>query len=301
MTRVQAARERQRFILEQEKKIKARFTSLETRLLEELYGAVWDEIQRQGKEGGGALSKLKIQDIIKKVFTKFANNQNRAILKVAFDNLDKITELNAIYFAFAKQRVKDYNKSIEQAKTRLYKSIGIEKGKVKPGGFLDKIFTTQDSQRKVRQLAERAIRGKYSAKQFSERLHNLVITNPEQLGVLNSQYRTFTYDLFQNYDRAINDEIAKRLDLNAGIYEGGTIGTTRDFCRKKTGKVFTRKETDKWKDDPDLLLTKEEKKAGHPIGYDPIRDCGRWECRHTFNFISDEQAIRMRPALKDVL
>ncbi|HNR55534.1 MAG TPA: hypothetical protein PKJ19_10215, partial [Flavobacteriales bacterium] len=106
------------------------------------------------------------------------------------------------------------------------------------------------------------------------------------------------FDTYQYLDRASSDAYATKLGLDAFIYAGGLIETSRDFCIKRNGKVFSRKEAEReWPKDPTLPRTKKERESGVLVGYDPLRDMGRWNCRHRIRFISDALAEQLRPDL----
>jgi hypothetical protein len=127
------------------------------------------------------------------------------------------------------------------------------------------------------------------------------ITGTENIdGSLVKYYKGFAFDTYQQFDRVSNVEYAKELDLQAFIYEGGLIETSREFCIKRDGKVFTIDEAATWVNDPTLPKTKEERETGVVI-YNPLEDFGRFNCRHMIRYISNEIAIMLRPDLKTKL
>lgn len=112
----------------------------------------------------------------------------------------------------------------------------------------------------------------------------------EKSGKLERYYDTYMWDAFMQFERAQANFYARQLKLNYFIYEGGLIETSRDFCIKRNGKLFHRKDAKKWKDDPTLPdpLTKDM--------YNPLIDLGRWNCRHWLRWITDKQAKEVKNA-----
>ena len=106
----------------------------------------------------------------------------------------------------------------------------------------------------------------------------------ERTGALNRYYRAFLFDSIMQFDRIVSNQFAKDNDLNYFQYKGGLIETSRMFCIKRDGLVFRRDQADDWKNDPTL--------PGFPnvADYDPLVDCGRFNCRHYLLWLTDEEA-----------
>jgi hypothetical protein len=79
------------------------------------------------------------------------------------------------------------------------------------------------------------------------------------------------------------------LGLKWFIYQGSNIKTTRPFCRKKAGKVFSVEEAAKWRNDPDLVG------KSSAATYNPLLERGRYNCRHHIGYISERLAKRLAP------
>lgn len=73
------------------------------------------------------------------------------------------------------------------------------------------------------------------------------------------------------------------------IYQGGLIQDSRQFCKERNNKVFTKAEIESWK---------ELEWEGKPENYDPFINVGGTGCRHTLDWISIELAVILRPDLK---
>ena len=149
--------------------------------------------------------------------------------------------------------------------------------------YLDSVAVLSPVRQQVKNYLIKAISGGRSFGSIRMGLRD-ILGLKERTGALNRYYRTFIYDTIMQFDRIVSNEHAKQNDLNYFQYKGGLIETSRDFCIKRDGLVFRRDQADDWKNDPDL--------PGYPdvSGYDPLIDCGRWNCRHYLLWLTDEQA-----------
>jgi len=171
--------------------------------------------------------------------------------------------------------------------------IGIDKeGVLLEGGYLDRLGKTTEVRETLRQYVVQSIVGKRSLSQFQNGLRSLVEGNAETDGAMQRYWRQYAYDTYNQAHEVVNSSMADELELQHFIYQGSVIPNTRAFCRKKAGKVFTRAEALKWKNDPDLI----DKKTA--ATYNPFLERGRYNCRHWLNWISKDVAETLRPELK---
>ena len=102
-------------------------------------------------------------------------------------------------------------------------------------------------------------------------------------------------------DREINTEVGQELQLNYAFYQGGEIATTRPFCSERNNKVFSREEISKFGTPQDRYGGYTNKSTGEFQGktkvYNPFLDVGGYNCRHSYDWISDEIARNFRPDL----
>ena len=109
-------------------------------------------------------------------------------------------------------------------------------------------------------------------------IRTFVVGNNDRLGGLQSQYNTFIYDTFQQIDRLESGIYAKEIGMEAFIYSGGKISTTRKFCCQRNGKIWTVDEAKKWRN---LNF------QGKNKNYNPLVDLGGYNCRHSTQYISN--------------
>jgi len=101
---------------------------------------------------------------------------------------------------------------------------------------------------------------------------------------LQKYYNQYMWEEIAQMERIQNNFYAEELELNWFIYEGGLIETSRQFCIKRDGKLFNRSDASKWRFDPTLPQPETADT------YQPLVELGRWNCRHSLRWITDEQA-----------
>lgn len=168
---------------------------------------------------------------------------------------------------------------------------GFDGKKLIDNGYLADLTAGADIRTLLKQEANKAIASQMALKDFQKNFRTIIKGSTKKLGIVERYFFTNSFDAFQEYDRTIGLLYADELKMRAAIYNGGTIPTTRPFCRARDGKIFTREEIASWED-----LTF----SGKPPNYDPFTDVGGYNCRHSLDWISDELAIRRRPDLKEV-
>lgn len=169
--------------------------------------------------------------------------------------------------------------------------IGIdENGTLIEGGYLERLGKTAEVRERLRQYVVQSIVTKRSMSEFQKGFRELVEGKPGIIdGALQAYWRQYAYDTYNQAHEVVNSSMADELELQYFIYQGSIIPTSRNFCIKKAGKVFSRAEALKWKNDPDLI----DKKTA--ASYNPFIERGRYNCRHWLNWISDEVAKQLRP------
>lgn len=170
-------------------------------------------------------------------------------------------------------------------------AIGIDAdGRVVPGTILYDVSTVAQVRQDVKNVVLQAIKQQQTLRGFSTTLRNYVVSTPDADGRLKKYWRTYAYDLFNQSTEIKNEQFRRGLDLQWFIYVGDVIKDSREFCRRKAGKVFAVVEADKeWPDDRDLIG------RGSGIPYTPRIDRGRWNCRHRIRYISEEIAVNLDP------
>jgi len=204
-----------------------------------------------------------------------------------------------------------FDKIIEKTKVLIDAKVGLRAEKMIRGGFISSVFRDDPTGLlNLKREMSRAVTSQMSMKEFIGVIKENVRGTPEKLGSLQRQFQRFAYDTYQQYDRAYNKKLAEEFDLKYFVYEGGLIKDSRDFCAAHDGKVWSIEESESWKDwTPDKgeyppnyeIKAKDTSVVPSYIdfaGYDPLVDCGGYNCRHVLGFIPDDLAEKLRPDLK---
>jgi hypothetical protein len=78
----------------------------------------------------------------------------------------------------------------------------------------------------------------------------------------------YTFDATMQFHRAVNLKKAEDAGFDHFKYVGSIIGDSRDFCRQRAGRIFSRKEIESWDFDW-------QGKSGPAL-----TNCGGYNCRH---------------------
>lgn len=220
---------------------------------------------------------------IDKLFDKFNTNFQQSVLSGYAKDLLKITELNADYFSaglgFATEKINDIVKN----KINLDDKLGFTaKGNLKRDGYLYKLGETQPVRQELKQYVANSLTSEVSYSEYLNGFKQLVVGNENVKGSLVKYYDQYAYDSFNQHDASSGLYMAKDLGLEHFMYEGSIIKTSRQFCIDRAGKVFSIKDTKKWKDDPHLIDKKTK------ATYKPLIERGRYRCRHFLKWLSKE-------------
>ena len=165
-------------------------------------------------------------------------------------------------------------------------------GTLLAGGYLDRLLQADQLRAEVANYVSNSVASGRSFREYRAGLKQLILGGQGVNGALVQYWQQYAYDTYNRSNELVSKFVADEMGLNYFIYQGSIIDTTRPFCSKKAGKVFSRAEALRWKNDPDLI----DKKT--VAQYNPFIDRGRYNCRHFLQWISDELAFELRPELK---
>ena len=221
----------------------------------------------------------------------------------------KIARQNELYYKTFTE-VLNFDKILSRSKNLIDLKIGLRGDKVFKGGWLDSFFNSGNLGTELKQITSQAVTSGLSKKEYIKILKDKITGTKEYTGALERQFNMYAYDLYQQYDAAYNLTIGNELGLTYFIYQGGLIDDSRDFCAAHNGKVWSREETEEWKN---WTPSKGEYPAGWEVkakdmysvpsylnvpGYDPLINRGGYHCRHAIGWIADDIAFDMRKDLK---
>ncbi len=235
------------------------------------------------------LNNLAKANLIERVFDEVGRDEVNDLVKDYAAYLIEISGKNAEYY---------YSIGIDKAKVdAIADSVGLirrvigigEDGKLLQGGYLYRLASAETVREQVKQYVLTSIASGQSLKQFQSGLKGLVQSTDEVDGVLLSYWNNYAYDQFSRVREINNLHFKDEIGLKYFVYQGGLIRTSRKFCIKKNGKVFSEEEAIRdWPKDPDLI------DKAHLSTYNPIIDRGRHNCRHFLMWISNEMAKELK-------
>lgn len=214
-----------------------------------------------------------------------------------------VLDLNADYYAVihgSESKGRKFNAIKARVNKNMKERLGVgDNNKPVQSGYLERQLGGIDAVREqVKTTVFKAVKAGRPMKDLHDELSNIITGTENTDGEVVKKMRGYVFDNYQRFDRDTNKEFATRLALKYFVYSGGLIETSRDFCVKRNNKVFTTEEADKWKDDATLPKTAAERDSGVVTDYNPLEDCGRWNCRHRLLYMPKNMAERLRPDLK---
>lgn len=219
---------------------------------------------------------LLVQSRVNTAFTAYAKEQKKGLIPWLLRGVLKLLGLSRTYFkTVAPLREGNvYNKAVR----RLFLRLGVDKGQIIPGSWLDSLASATNVKASVMGSFQRAIMGRVNAKDFNRDLAQDFI----QVGVLVKDVKRVTRDLFISVDREVQNVYKQELGLGYGLWSGTVKATTTDFCKRRSGLVFTEGEINRWNG----LQWSGKLKTGHDC---KVNGHG-YGCRHHVSWITKETA-----------
>lgn len=277
-----------RLISNLEKKVKAS----QRKILEETVREFLDKLQidDKGKIKDTLHNKNQLSKI-DKVFSDFSKTTGIELAKDFYRGIVQITKFNYGYYRIFEPvgKLNPISKNIESF---VASWLGISsKGKIKRNGYLDILIENVQVRNEVKDFAMRTVMRQEGWMSAKSNLKDLLQGGKTmETGRMQQYYRNFVYDTYSQVDRASAKIYADELNFNFAVYEGGIIKTSREFCKEHNGKIYHRKEIEKF-----------NPKVAKQKNYNPFTDLGGYACRHHLNWIPDSLALVMRPEAKKFL
>lgn len=261
-----------------------------------------DQLDTEAGNIKNTLRNRRLVALLESTFQEFNASNGLTVVESIVDGVGKIIEFNHRYFSTFDKPAKLLPIQA-QVTTAINGWLGIEEGTLAKNGYLQKIF--QGDGGIVTDIQNIAIKNVITQTGFFETRRALtdLLSDSEafatnkpreadgtenRLGKFTRYYRNFTYDLFSQVDRTAAKITSDKLVLKYAVYEGGLIDTSREFCIKRNGKVFTTEE-----------IAAFDPPTAKPPNYNPFTDLGGYGCRHHLNYIPKALALSMRPELKE--
>jgi hypothetical protein len=155
----------------------------------------------------------------------------------------------------------------------------IDKQKPVPGGFLQTAFNVQSVAESVGQRLMSGIGGGMDLKTFTKTFKADFVSNAQTTGTVVKNFQRAAHDSFQMFDRTVQNTVASDLGLSFALYAGTEIKTSRDFCKKRNGIIYSREVIESWN---------AQNWDGKIPGTDVKETLGGYSCRHHLSWLSAE-------------
>lgn len=233
---------------------------------------------------GKGIRNMAKASIIERVFDEVGRDEIIAALAEYAAALIAITGKNAAYY-YAIGIDKKKVAAIAEDLTLIRGVIGVDdKGKLLKDGFLYRLGRSEVVRESLKQYVLTSIATGQKLADFQAGIKTAIVGAKDISGALVGYWNSYAYDAYSKVREVDNLHFKDEIGLKHFMYQGGIVEGSRDFCRKKNGKVFTEAEAVKqWPKDPDLIDKKTVSR------YNPLLDRGRYNCRHFLMWITEER------------
>jgi len=227
-------------------------------------------------------------------YDKFNEEEITPIVSTFASDISKLLSYNKKYYDTVKK-----SDAHEDINASVLGALGITGTIIAGGSLLYNVLSDRAAIGAIKTVVMAAIGSGLTVTGLKIALQDVVLKRGG--GLVKSLFEERLPDPYVKVDRFIGKKYATELKLNYAIYQGGRIGTSRDFCIERNDKVFSREEIMKFGTPQDKFGGYTDKAKGEFQGkndpYDPFQDLGGYNCRHFYSYISDELAFTLRPEL----
>lgn len=285
-TRTEYSRQREQLASELEGQMNGRLRGMQRRL----YSALADALAGLATDAGGRLlfnmSNITAADRVEAVMTAFQQRENLPFLQWLFRGLLRLLGLNRAYFDASGHNAGNVEESVRLLMLRRY-GYDARRDRIIRGGYLSSLAGTEQMALQVLRRVNDALAARQSLAAFRQSFRADFL-NPQGLGMLERHYRTFTNDLFAEFDRGVQAQYSEQLGLGFAIYAPNSVmKATRQFCERRVGNIYDEAEIEKWNS---------QQWAGKIPGKPVQLQCGGYNCRHHLHYIGQDDAMRLLKA-----
>jgi len=302
MNRSQLSNLKRSFIEDRQEAMKTTFTAAEKRLYEQIFDKIVSGFETENGTLIASSKNLNVTAELNGIFKQFNKTEYSKIIGKFSNELGKIVEMNSDYFKNVADETTPERFSMinKEVKSFMSKRIGLNNAnEIVKDSYLDRLIKDETLKNKVKDKLLRGVTNKTPVKKLIKDLQDTIVGNDNVEGGLVQYFNNNIRDTYNQFDRTTSKLYADKLGLKYFVYQGGKIKTSRKFCLKHDGKCYSTDEAKQWEKQIGLKDSK-----GKPIGpiankstYNPLVDCGGYNCRHSLDFISNSLAKRYRPDL----
>jgi len=239
---------------------------------------------------------LFIPSMLDSYYDQFNEEELKPIVSTFASDITKLLKYNQKYYDGVKP-----SDEHGQIKESVLGALGISGAVIAGGSLLFNILTDRAAIAAIKTVVMAGIGTGLTITSLKIALKETIVSKSG--GLIKSLFNERLPDPYVKVDRFIGKKYQVALKLNYAIYQGGTIGTSREFCIERNNKVFSREEIAKFGTSADKWDGYTDKSKGEFQGksaiYDPFQDLGGYNCRHFYSWISDELAFTLRSELGD--
>lgn len=107
-------------------------------------------------------------------------------------------------------------------------------------------------------------------------VQEITVGNDQADALLSRYTKTYTRTSYGQADRVYMDTVAKEVGVEWYRYSGGTVQETREFCDKRVGKFYHRKEIEAWGNE----TTQWQGRIKGTNSATIFQNLGGWNCMH---------------------
>lgn len=283
MARNDLAREREQAAASLERQMNGRLRGMQQRLYSSLLDIVTSLAADENNRLLFTLDNINRAGRIEQLFRQFQEKENLPFLRWLFRGLLRLFGLNTRYFQAGNYGPESVEDRVRRLMMRRY-GYDVARDRIIRGGYLSSLAGTEQMTTQVLRQVNDALAARQPLADF-RRTFQAAFLNPAGLGMLERHYRTFTNDLFAEFDRGVQKEYSEQLGLGYAIYAPNSIiKTSRDFCERRVGNIYDEAEIAGWDS---------QRWAGKIPGKPVELQCGGYNCRHHLHYISEEDARRL--------
>jgi hypothetical protein len=293
--------DKKKFIEQATEKLDSTFGDLAAELYKYVVNEFIDRLEREGNEIANTSKNLQLVATIENLYNDFAQKYLPSVTNQIITGTDKISAYNVDYFNEFATDERDYQATTQKVQKIIRDRLGItaegngKKVTLKIGGYMDSLLKDNTVKNQIKNISYNEVLKGGGFQDLKKGLETFIVGNEEKAGGFQQYYQQYAYDIYTQVDRHETKLIAVELNLQYFIYEGTVIKTTRPFCRKRAGKVFSMKEAEQWVNDPWI---QENIDKGYIASYDPLTDVGLFGCRHLTRYITKATAKSLRPDIQ---
>ena len=224
-------------------------------------------------------------------FATFTKDYHVPLLRKMIEDLRYVVEDTGNYYLDDSTN-KDVLATVKKVEESLMTDLGISStGSILPDSYFADVVMDTSIKRTFRAGLLKFGTEKKMTAEGKAIIESYIKGDTKSMGMFESFYSKADrsggniFDNYQRADRLAQERFSSQLGIQAWLYVGGLIDTSRPFCSERNGKIFLADEIDSWAD-----LSFEGKPKS---GYDPRIDCGGYKCRHTLSGLGNASAMRM--------